>query len=149
MSEAQLIRCSQCGTTNRVPREKIAQGLRPRCGQCKAPLSTAGRPIAVTDATFAAEVERSPIPVLVDLWAEWCGPCRSIAPTMEQLASEMAGRLKVAKLNVDENPMTAAKFNAQSIPLLLIFKDGQERDRIVGAYPKTEIVRKLQAVLGR
>ena len=149
MPDSQLIRCPYCSTTNRVASEKIDQGLQPRCGQCKKPLSLSSKPVVVTDATFSAEVERSSIPMLVDLWAEWCGPCRSIAPILDQIAVEMAGRLRVAKLNVDENPMTASRFNASSIPLLLIFKDGKEQDRIVGAYPKTEIVRRLEIVLGR
>src|SRR5262245_9785711 len=104
MSDPILIRCPECGTPTRASAEKLAQGLRPVCGQCKAPLPVDGRPITVTDATFAAEVEQSPLPVLVDLWAPWCGPCRMVAPVVEQLAAEMVGRLRVAKLNIDENP---------------------------------------------
>jgi thioredoxin len=105
------------------------------------------QPIVVTDATFYAEVERFPLPVLVDLWAEWCGPCRMIAPVLEQLAGEMAGRIRVAKLNVDENPVTAQRFGVQSIPTMLVLKDGREVDRIVGVYPKTEIMRRLERVI--
>jgi thioredoxin len=102
----------------------------------------------VTDANFAQEVERSPLPVLLDMWAPWCGPCRMIAPTIEQLASELAGRVRVAKLNTDENPMIGSRFNVRSIPTLLVLKDGKEIDRLVGALPKQEILRKLQAVIG-
>jgi thioredoxin len=116
MSDARLVRCPACGTTNRVPAEKIARGLAPRCGRCKTPLLAHTGPMTVTDATFAAEVERSPLPVLVDAWAPWCGPCRLIAPVIDELAVEMAGRVRVAKLNVDENPATAARFNLRSIP---------------------------------
>jgi thioredoxin 2 len=144
MSAPQLIRCPSCGATNRLPQEKISQGLAPVCGRCKTPLSFDAKPITVTDATFAAEVECSPVPVLLDLWAPWCGPCRMIAPTIAQLASEMAGRVRFAKLNVDENPATAARFRVNSIPTLLVLKGGQEVDRIVGVQPKAEIARRLQ-----
>jgi thioredoxin len=85
--------------------------------------------------------------VIVDLWAPWCGPCRMITPILEQLAGEMAGRIRVAKLNVDENPRTAARFQVQGIPTLLLMKNGQEADRIVGAHPKHEIVRRIEKVL--
>lgn len=147
MSDAQLIRCPNCGATNRVPAEKIKQGLEPVCGRCKTPLAVHAGPVTVTDATFANDVERSPQPVLLDLWAAWCGPCRMIAPVVEELAREMAGRVRVAKLNVDENPATANRFNVRSIPTLLVFKDGREIDRIVGAQPKAEIARRLEKVV--
>jgi thioredoxin len=110
-------------------------------------LPVARGPITVTDATFATEVERSPLPVLVDAWAAWCGPCRMIAPVIEELAAEMSGRVRVAKLNVDENPVTAERFNLRSIPTLLLFKGGREADRIVGVQPKSEISRRLERVL--
>jgi len=103
--------------------------------------------VTVTDATFAAEVERSPLPVLVDAWAPWCAPCRSIAPAIEELAAEHAGRVRFAKLNVDENPATASRFGIQSIPTLLVMQGGREIDRIIGALPKPEIARRLQRVL--
>ena len=140
--------CPSCGANNRVPTEKLSEGLQPVCGQCKSPLSVTTHPVTVTDANFVEEVERSPLPVLLDMWAPWCGPCRMIAPTIEQLASELAGRVKVAKLNTDENPMTGSRFNVRSIPTLLVLKGGKEIDRLVGALPKQEILRKLQAVIG-
>jgi len=147
--ETLVIRCPACGVANRVPRDKIDKGLEPVCGRCKTslPVSIETRPVTVTDATFSAEVERSPVPVLVDAWAAWCGPCKMIAPIIDELAAEMAGRVRVAKLNVDENPMTAARFNLRSIPTLLLFKGGREADRIVGVQPKSEISRRLERLI--
>jgi thioredoxin 2 len=147
MAETLLIPCPKCGAANRVLAEKARQS-EAVCGRCKTPLSVAVAPLIVTDANFAAMIERSPLPVLVDFWAAWCGPCRMIAPMIEQLAQELAGRVRVAKLNIDENPMTAARFNVQSIPTLLVFQNGEVKDRIVGASPKADILRRLQAVLG-
>jgi thioredoxin 2 len=153
MSDVQMIRCPACGATNRVPREKIEQGLEPICGRCKAALplgeKVAGKPITVTDATFAGEIERSPLPVLLDMWAPWCGPCHMVAPVIEQLATESAGRVRVAKLNIDENPITTRRFNVRSIPTLLVLKDGREIDRIVGVQPKSEIIRRLESAIAR
>lgn len=126
MPDNQLLRCPNCGATNRVPLEKQKEGLEPVCGRCKTRLSVSTKPITVTDATFAAEVERSEQPVLLDMWAEWCGPCRMIAPIVNQLASELAGRVRVGKLNVDQNPSTAARFGVRSIPTLLVIK-GEKR----------------------
>src|SRR5262245_9295373 len=147
MPQNQLIRCSACSTLNRVQPEKIQQGRKPVCAKCKAPLAADDKPVTVTDATFADQVERSPVPVLLDLWAPWCGPCRMVAPVLEELASEMAGRVRVAKLNVDENPRTAARFKVQGIPTLLAIKNGQEVDRMVGVQPKAEILRRLQQLV--
>jgi thioredoxin 2 len=145
--ETQLIGCSYCGATNRVPEEKLQAGLEPICGRCKRPLTARPTPVEVTDANFAEEVERSPLPVLVDMWAPWCGPCRQVGPVVEQLAAEFAGRMRVAKLNVDDNPVTGARFQIQSIPALLVFKGGREVDRIIGAQPKSEIKRRLDRLI--
>jgi|SRR5262245_47685114 len=147
MDDTLLIRCSECGAANRVPREKIEQGLQPKCGRCKSPLHAQNGPMTVTDGTFAAEVERSPLPVLVDAWAAWCGPCRMIAPVIDELATELSGRVKVAKLNVDENPATATRFSLRSIPTLLVMKGGREVDRLIGVQPKQEILRRLERAM--
>jgi thioredoxin 2 len=146
MADFRMVRCDVCGASNRVPQSKIDRGLQPICGRCKTRLGigNGGGPLTVTDATFADLVERAPLPVLVDAWAPWCGPCRIIAPVVDELAAEMAGRLRVTKLNVDENPMTASRFNLRSIPTLLVMHGGREVDRIVGALPKAEITRRLQ-----
>ena len=145
MAEIGTIRCSSCGATNRVPHDKLAQGLTPKCGRCKQPLPSAtAAPLIVTDATFAAEVEGSPLPVLVDAWAAWCGPCRMIAPAIDELAAELAGQVRVTKLNVDENPATAGRFDIRSIPTLLVIAGGREVDRIVGAQPKHAIRARLE-----
>jgi thioredoxin 1 len=101
----------------------------------------------VTDRTFAQEVLHSTSPVLVDVWADWCGPCKVIAPIVEELAREYEGQLTVMKLDVDENPQTALAYRVQSIPTLLVFKDGKLAERIVGAVPKRVIVDKLQSVV--
>jgi len=146
-SDAEMIRCAACGAMNRVPRDKIEAGKEPICGRCKKPLARQQSPLVVTDATFPEKVERSPLPVLVDMWAPWCGPCRMLAPVVEQLAGEFAGRLRVAKLNVDENPVIANRFRVMSIPALLVFQNGREVDRIVGAVPKGEILRRLAAII--
>ena len=147
MAEILSIRCTNCGAINRVPSEKLEQGLDPICGRCKTPLQMNAKPEVVTDANFSERVEHSPLPALVDMWAPWCGPCRMIAPTVEQLAAEMTGRLRVGKLNVDENPRTAERFDIRGIPALLVFKEGREVDRIVGVQPKAEIVRRVERVI--
>ena len=103
--------------------------------------------LEVTDNTFDQEVLHSTQPVLVDFWAVWCGPCKAIAPIVEELAGEYAGKLKVMKLDVDDNPRTATTYGVQSIPTLLVFKDGKPAERIVGAVPKKVIVDKVQGLV--
>ncbi len=100
--------------------------------------------VAVTSANFDAEVIKSPVPVLVDFWAEWCGPCRAIAPVVDQLAAEYAGKLKVVKVDVDDNGDVSGKYGVMSIPTLMLFKDGQPVERIVGALPKPIILTKVK-----
>ena len=104
---------------------------------------------AVTDATFQDEVLNSDQPVLVDFWATWCGPCRTIAPTIEELSSEYEGRAKVVKLDVDNNPQSAMQFGIRSIPSLLFFKDGRPVDQMIGVVPKKTLVEKLDSLVGQ
>ena len=138
--------CPACGAINRVPEARAGEPA--RCGKCKAPL-TGGpvKPVAVTDADFERTVLGSRIPVLLDAWADWCGPCHMLAPTIDALARDYAGRVLVAKLDVDANPATANRFQIQGIPTLLVFKDGQLVDRVTGVQPRGAIDAKLQPLL--
>ncbi len=140
--------CPACGTKNRIPKHR--KDGRPVCGQCRHPLRTVSfpdHPVEVTDDSFAAEVASFPGSVVLDCWAPWCGPCRMLAPVLEQLAQEYAGRIKFAKLNTDQNPQTSARFSVQSIPTLLFFKNGKLVHRLIGALPKAEIERQLPILL--
>lgn len=141
-----IVKCSECGANNRVDPAKLAEG-KAVCGQCKSPLTADTKPLTITDMNFTAEVEGSPVPVLVDFWAAWCGPCRIIAPSVEQLATEFAGKAKIGKLDVDANQVTAARFGVQSIPTLIIFKGGREADRIVGVQSKEALAARLNKFL--
>ena len=128
MPEA-LITCPNCGRKNRVP--AVAAGT-PRCGNCHRPLpwiADAG------DDTFTDIAEKASVPVLVDLWAPWCGPCRMVSPALAEVATEMAGQIKLVKVNVDESPGLQQRFGVQSIPTLLLLRDGQVSARQTGAAP--------------
>jgi len=141
---SKVVKCRNCGTANRLSTENLS-GKMPVCGKCQQPLAEGSpHPVTVTDANFSTIVERSSLPVLLDLWAAWCGPCRMVAPVIEQLASELSDSVLVGKLDVDANPQTAARFGVQSIPTLLILKDGREVDRLVGAQPRHAILQRLQ-----
>jgi len=115
--------------------------------QAEARAASGGVPVAVTDSSFSQEVLGSDVPVLVDFWAPWCGPCHMVAPTLERLAAQYAGRIKIAKLNVDQNPMTAQQYQAMSIPMLLMFKGGQPVGKLVGAHPQPNIEQLIKQTL--
>jgi thioredoxin 2 len=126
---ASLVRCPHCGRRNRVP--ATAAGT-PRCGNCHRPLPWI---VDTGDEDFAEVAERASVPVLIDLWAPWCGPCRMVSPALEQLAAEMAGRLKLVKVNVDESPKLQQRFGVQAIPTLMVLRDGRVAARQAGAAP--------------
>ncbi len=143
----QVFVCSKCGTKNRVDESRLSEAKCGRCGETLAGVTGEqnSKPVFITDQTFEHEVlQARGRPVLLDCWAPWCGPCRMIGPIMDELAAESQGRYQIAKLNVDENPQTAARFQIASIPTMLIFKDGQLIDRLIGAQPKQAIAERLQ-----
>jgi len=147
----QVVVCSKCGTKNRAEETRLTKG-EAKCGKCGSTLrATPGvndKPLHVTDSSFQKDVlQATGSPVLLDCWAPWCGPCRAVGPIMDQLAAESAGRYRIAKLNVDENPRTAAQFQIASIPTMLIFKDGKLIDRLIGAQPKQAIETRLQLAM--
>jgi thioredoxin 2 len=129
---ATISTCTVCGTRNRIAAR--AEGV-PRCSVCHAPLPWI---VDATQDTFDDEV-RASMPVLVDFWAPWCGPCRMVSPAVEKLGREHAGRLKVVKLDVDQAPQIAARFNVMGIPLLVLMRDGEEVDRRTGAVPEAQL----------
>jgi len=124
-----LIVCPDCGQKNRVP--AAANGT-PRCGKCHEPLPWIAD---ADDTTFRDVAEAAKIPVIVDLWAPWCGPCRMVSPALEQLARDLAGQVKLVKVNVDNSPQISQRFEAQAIPTLLMLRDGQVVARQIGALP--------------
>jgi thioredoxin 2 len=130
--------CTNCGAKNRL--KAPPKGQLPVCGKCGQNLPWL---VKADDASFATETDAA-VPVLVDFWAEWCGPCRMIAPVLEDLSKELAGKLKIVKLNVDENPRTSEKFRVQSIPMLIVFKNGQAVDTFVGAMLKGAMLERLR-----
>jgi thioredoxin len=147
-----VVTCVNCGTKNRVQEGAAQKSLQAVCGRCGAKLTASAqtastKPITVTDASFERDVlgGSGEVPVLLDCWAEWCGPCHRIAPALDELAAESQGRYVIAKLNVDENPQTSARFGVRGIPTLLIFKQGQLVERIVGVQPKQTIAARLAA----
>ena len=138
MSESQHIVCRHCGAINRIAAKRLDDG--PKCGKCHKALFT-GQPLTLDDNSFQKHVGRNDIPVLVDFWAPWCGPCKMMAPAFEQAAEELEPRMRVAKLNTEDAPAIASQFRIQSIPTLALFRGGKEIARQPGAMGAADIVR--------
>jgi thioredoxin 2 len=147
--QSYIIRCVSCGTRNRIPGSRV--GDTAKCGRCGSAISTqaltVGNPIIVTDSDFHAQVIQSPLPVLLDCWAPWCGPCQMMEPFMDELAADWKGRIRVCKMNVDENQRTSNQFRIQSIPTLLVFDNGELKNTLAGALPKHSIVQAMSPFL--
>jgi thioredoxin 2 len=139
----QIVECPQCGRRNRV--RAAAPGI-PRCGNCHHPLPWIAD---AADDTFAEVVEQAPIPVVVDLWATWCAPCRMVSPALERVARDLAGRIKLVTVDVDAAPRVAQRFSVQAVPTLLLMKGGQVIARRAGAVPAAELRRWVEDALGQ
>jgi thioredoxin 2 len=146
-SETFLFRCTECGARNKIPGERVHAG--PRCGKCKQPLKTEQlfepQPVRVTDSNFQEKVLTSPLPVLIFAWAPWCPTCRAFLPVIDDYAKGSKGKVRVGKLNVDENPALSSTYNIMSVPQILVFDNGQLKETLPGAMQKHEIQGKMAA----
>ena len=144
MSDSAHIVCPHCNAVNRIPAARLADG--PRCGKCHEPLFVA-YPVELTGGNFEKMIGRNDVPVLVDFWAPWCGPCKMMAPAFEAAAQQLEPRIRLAKLNTESEQAIAARFGIQSIPTLALFRNGREIARQPGAMGTGDIVRWVQASL--
>ena len=140
-----LVVCANCGTANRVPRERL--GDEPKCGKCQAPLLE-GKPIELDSAGFDSFLSRNSLPVVVDFWADWCGPCKAMAPAYERVAHEQKTRARFAKLDTERAQPVAARFGIRSIPTLILFREGREAARVSGAMDARSLSSWLSRELG-
>jgi thioredoxin 2 len=145
MSDLAHVVCPHCGTTNRVPRERLRDG--PACGKCKRAL-LAGHAVELNAAALERQVSSSDLPVVVDFWAPWCGPCKMMAPHFERAARELAPEVILAKLNTEEEQSAAAKYDIRSIPTLIAFKGGREVGRQSGAMDSANLTRWVRSAVG-
>ncbi len=142
-----ILSCSKCSAKNRIPVSRLDEA--PKCGKCGTPLpvENLSRPVDVNDQTFDREVLGSQLPVLVDCWAPWCGPCRAVGPILDQLAKKYKARLKIAKLNLDENPMIGSRYSITSVPTMFLVKNGKIIDTLLGALPKEDLEYRIEGLI--
>ncbi len=136
MTQMTHVTCAKCNGKNRIPSDRL--GDKPKCGKCKAPVFN-GRPIELSSANVAAVLNHNEVPVLVDCWAPWCGPCKTFAPTFAQAAAELEPALRLAKLNTEQEQSIAGRWNIRSIPTLILFVGGKEKARLAGAVPLAQL----------
>jgi thioredoxin 2 len=142
MNNGIFARCRSCGAKNRVLHDRL--GSVPRCGKCSTPLRIPDRVVAVNESSFHDEVLYETIPTAVDFWAPWCGPCRMVSPVLDDIAGRYPGRIKVVKVNSDENPALSHQFGIKGIPTIILFRDGKEVDRLTGAASRESIIQFLR-----